>query len=71
MKLQSNHNGAWRDVIEFRPERLSDVQGAAYGLALSAARPRFRIERGAGREPVYLEASTGNWRELKNLREPC
>ena len=68
MKLQTNLNGAWRDVIEFKPERLSDVQGAAYGLALSATRPKFRIERGAGKEAIYLEPINGSWHTLKTAR---
>ena len=67
MKLQTNLNGAWRDVIEFKPERLREVQSAAYGLALTTAKPRFRIDRGA-KEALYLEPCNGSWHTLKTAR---
>ena len=68
MKLQTNLSGAWRDVIAFKPERLKDVQGAALSLAYSAARPKFRIDRGPSRPALYLDHTIGRWAPLRAAR---
>lgn len=68
MKLQINERGSWREMVEFSPERLKEVQTAALAFARAVGPGKkiggasYRITKDGRSAISYLEAPYTKWR---------